>query len=140
MQQLIYFFQKYKYFLFFLLLSFIAFFFTINNNNFHKSKFISSANEITGGFYQKSAQFSDYFKLKTQNEELITENTRLKNLLEKLKSKGEHSETITVKDSTKYHQKYTYTPIIPLLLITAISFSIPLFFPLFIKIKLFKEW
>lgn len=110
MQQLIYFFQKYKYFLFFLLLSFIAFFFTINNNNFHKSKFISSANEITGGFYQKSAQFSDYFKLKTQNEELITENTRLKNLLEKLKSKGDHSETITVKDSTKYHQKYTYTP------------------------------
>ena len=83
MQQIIYFFQRYKYFLFFLLLQSIALFFTINNNSFHKSKFISSANNVTGGLYDKFSQFSDYFNLKTQNEELISENEHLKNLLEK---------------------------------------------------------
>lgn len=109
MQQLIYFIQKYKYFLFFLLLSFIAIFFTINNNNFHKSKFISSANEITGGMYEKTSQISNYFNLKPQNEELILENTRLRNLVEKLTSVSDSSITISVIDTIKYNQKYTYT-------------------------------
>jgi rod shape-determining protein MreC len=109
MQQLIYFIQKYKYFLFFLLLSFIALFFTINNNNFHKSKFISSANGISGGLYEKNSQISNYFNLKFQNNELVSENTHLKNLIEKLASKADSSINITVVDSTLYNQKYTYT-------------------------------
>ncbi len=109
MQQLFYFIQKYKYFLFFLLLSFIALFFTINNNNFHKSKFISSANQITGGLYEKNSQISNYFNLRSQNEELTSENTRLKNLIEKLSSKTDSTVNITVIDSTVYNQKYTYT-------------------------------
>ena len=91
------------------MLSFIAIFFTINNNNFHKSKFISSANEITGGLYEKNSQISNYFNLKSQNEELVSENTRLKNLVEKLTSKKDSSVNITVIDSVLYNQKYTYT-------------------------------
>ena len=109
MQQLIYFFRKYKYFLFFLLLSFIALFFTVNNNNFHKSKFISSANEITGGLYEKTSRISDYFNLKPQNEELVLENTKLKNLVEKLTSNSDSVVTNFVIDTINYHQKYTYT-------------------------------
>lgn len=109
MQQLIYFIQKYRYFLFFLLLSFISLFFTINNTSFHKSKFISSANKITGGLYEKSSQFSNYLKLKTQNEELILENTRLKNQLKFLNSKIDTVLDFTVIDSLHFHQKYVYS-------------------------------
>jgi len=109
MQQLIYFFRKYKYFLFFLLLEFIALFFTINNNNFHRSKFISSANEITGGLYEKTTQISNYFNLKSQNEELILENKNLKNLLEKYTSKEDSTVRVSVIDTINYQQKYTYT-------------------------------
>ena len=87
MQQLVYFFQKYKYFLFFLLLEFVAFALIINNHNFHKSKFISSTNSITGGLLNKSSSIADYFNLKTQNQDLAEENLRLKNLLEKLNEK-----------------------------------------------------
>lgn len=109
MQQLFYFFEKYKYFLFFLLLGFISIFFTINNNTFHKSKFISSANEVTGGFYEKTSQLSNYFNLKHQNEELILENNNLRNLVEKYTSKADSMVTFSVVDSIKYHQKYTYS-------------------------------
>ncbi|MBL4905172.1 MAG: rod shape-determining protein MreC [Flavobacteriaceae bacterium] len=109
MQQLIYFIQKYKYFLFFLLLEFVALFITINNTNFHKSKFISSANEITGGLYEKATQLSDYFSVKAQNEALIFENTSLKNQLEFLNSKTDTVLNHLVVDSLKFNQKYVYT-------------------------------
>ncbi len=109
MQQLIYFFQKYKYFLFFLLLQAIALFLTINNNNFHKSKFVSSANNVTGGFYERFSKLSDYFDLKSQNEALASENEHLKNLLEKYTSPKDSLGNYLVVDTVKYHQKYIYT-------------------------------
>ena len=109
MQQLIYFFQKYRYFLFFVLLEFIALFLIINNNTFHKSKFISSANVISGVLYENFSKLSDYFNLKTQNEELESENEELKNLLEKYNSIQESSLNGFVIDTLKYNQKYTYS-------------------------------
>ena len=74
MQQLIYFFRKYKYLLFFLFLESIAVALTINNLSFHKSKFVSSANFVTGSLLEKSANISNYFNLKSQNNELVEEN------------------------------------------------------------------
>lgn len=109
MQQLIYFIQKYKYFLFFLLLEFVALFLTINNHAFHKSKFISSANSLTGGLYEKTTQLSEYFNLKKTNEDLANENVRLKNELEKIKKSIDSTVTINLNDSSVYFQKYTYT-------------------------------
>lgn len=109
MQQLIYFIQKYKYFLFFLLLELVALFFTINNHSFHKSKFISSANSFTGGVYEKTNQLSEYLDLKKTNEGLAQENTRLKNELEKILTTLDSTVALSVNDSLVYHQKYTYT-------------------------------
>jgi len=109
MQQLIYFIQKYKYFLFFLLLELVALFFTINNHSFHKSKFISSANSFTGGLYEKTNQFSEYLDLKKTNESLAEENARLKNEREITLSILDSTVTLSMNDSSKYHQKYTYT-------------------------------
>ena len=108
MQQLIYFFQKYRYFLFFVLLELVALFLIINNNNFHKSKFISSANGVTGGMHERFSKLSDYFNLKTQNAELISENEQLKNLLEKYNATKDTTESGVVIDTLQYSQKYTY--------------------------------
>ena len=109
MQQLIYFFQKFKYFLFFLLLEIIALALIFNNLDFHKSKFINSANSVTGGFYSQISGISDYFNLKSENKLLSEENTRLKNLLAKKQSETISENTdIVVLDST-FSQKYSYT-------------------------------
>lgn len=108
MQQLIYFLQKYKYFLFFLLLQIIALALTINNHSYHKSKFITSANAISGGMFEKSAQFSDYFNLNSQNEELSQENTRLKNRIEQLMNVIDDTKVTEVLDTTTFQQQYKY--------------------------------
>ena len=108
MQQFIYFFQKFKYFLFFLLLQFIALAITFNNLNFHKNKFVNSANILTGGLYSQAADISEYWNLKSENRLLAEENTRLKNLLKKNITPN-HSKDSIVIDSTKYHQKFTFS-------------------------------
>ena len=107
MQQIIYFFQKFKYFLFFLFLEFIALTLTFNNLNFHKSKFVNSANSVTGIFYTTLSNSKEYLSLKSKNQSLQEENTQLKNDLEK--NKLFFSTDISVIDTVKYHQKYTYT-------------------------------
>jgi len=108
MQQIVYFFQKFKYFLFYLLLALIALALTFNNLNFHKSKFVNSANSITGGFLKNISNTTEYLGLKSENKNLSEENTRLKNLLEKKSSIHFSVDTIII-DSSKYHQKYIYT-------------------------------
>ena len=107
MQQIIYFFQKFKYFLFFLFLECIALTLTFNNLNFHKSKFVNSANSVTGIFYTTLSNSKVYLSLKSKNQSLQEENTQLKNDLER--NKLFFSTDILVLDTVKYHQKYTYT-------------------------------
>ncbi|MFD1293367.1 rod shape-determining protein MreC [Lutibacter holmesii] len=106
MQQIIYFFKKFRFFLLFLLLEIVGLYFTIQHHSYHKSKFVSSANAITGGIYKKTTAISDYFHLKAENKLLNEENTRLKNLLEN--KEVEYSVNFLVKDSTKYTKKYEY--------------------------------
>ena len=108
MQQIIYFFQKFKYFLFFLLLQLIALTLTFNNLNFHKSKYVSSANSLTGGLFSKISSISDYLDLKNENEILSEENTTLKNFILNSKKTPFSFDSIVI-DSVKYQQKYTYT-------------------------------
>lgn len=107
MQQLIYFFQKFKYFLFFLLLQFIALAITFNNLSFQKSKFVNSANAVSGGLYSQVSNISNYFSLKSENEILLEENTRLRNQLE-LKNIAVLNKDSVIVDSTLYFQKYTF--------------------------------
>ena len=109
MQQLFHFIQKYRYFLFFLSLECIAVFFIINNNNFHKSKFISSANQITGALYSNYSKFTDYLHLKSHNKELILENITLKNQLEILAHRIDTISDFTVLDTLNFNQKYVYS-------------------------------
>ena len=108
MQQLINFIQKYRYFLFFLFLEFIAFQLIINNLSFHKSKFISSASSITGGFYNKINTISDYFQLDIENKELLNENLILRNKLEKLSQNIDTVAVSKIFNKTKFSQRYSY--------------------------------
>lgn len=109
MQQIVNFIIKYKYFLFFMLLEIVAVSFTIQNHSFHKSKFVNSANFFTGSIYNRINYFKEYATLRKHNKELLDENTQLKNIL--ARQNIETSTTISgVIDSTKYFQKYLYTP------------------------------
>ena len=81
MQQIINFLIRNKTFLLFLLLFSISLFLTIQSHSYHKSKFINSANFLTGGIYEAANNIGDYFNLKTENAILLEENNRLKSIL-----------------------------------------------------------
>lgn len=108
MQQLIFFIQRFKYFLFFLLLEFIAIGFIYTNLTFQKSKFVNSTNIIVGGLYELKSNIVDYFKLKSTNELLAAENARLRNEIQRKYFLTSFNDS-TVVDSTKYFQKFTFT-------------------------------
>ena len=78
MQQIINFVIRNKNFLLFLLLFIISIALTIQTHSYHRSKFISSANFLTGGVYESASGISDYFDLKEQNQLLVEENNRLR--------------------------------------------------------------
>jgi len=108
MQQIIYFIRKFRYFLLFLLLEILAIVFTIQHHSYHTSKFVNSANFISGGVYNKLNSINEFFILKTENKLLIEENIQLKNLLSK-KEINYTEDNYQLIDTTKYYQKYEYS-------------------------------
>ncbi len=103
MQQIFDFFFKNKTFLLFLLLLTIALSLTIQSHSYHKSKFINSANFLSGGIYSWTSNINQYFNLKTENEKLLEDNTNLKSLL----FNQPEGTAISTIDST--YQKYIIT-------------------------------
>lgn len=108
MQQIISFLDKNKLFILFLLLEVFAVIFTIQSHSFHKSKFVNSANFLSGGIYNKINSFKELLYLKKENERLNEENVYLKNLLG-LEDTEVVQHDLTVVDTLKYKQKYSYT-------------------------------
>jgi rod shape-determining protein MreC len=85
MQQLLYFLKRFRYFLLFLLLEIVALILTVNQHSYHQSKVVNSANQITGGLFNKVNTINEFFLLKDENQTLADENIRLKNQLEQIK-------------------------------------------------------
>ncbi|HSP39862.1 MAG TPA: rod shape-determining protein MreC [Gillisia sp.] len=81
MQQIFNFLIRNKNNILFLLLLSLSLFLTIQSHSFHKSKFISSANVITGGIYKWSNNIQTYFYLEEYNERLVEENKQLRGLI-----------------------------------------------------------
>lgn len=80
---------------------------TINNHAFHRTKFITSANIISGGLYQKTSNISEYFKLKDINHRLVQENLKLKQEIAKFKEAID-STTNGIKIDTAFKQQYSF--------------------------------
>ena len=107
MQHIISFLINNKYFLLFLFLEIFAVSLTIQSHSYHRSKLINSSNYVTGSIYENFNTFNDYLNLKPQNEQLLEENTKLKNLLSKTEGN-----TLNIKksriDSLSFKNNYQY--------------------------------
>jgi rod shape-determining protein MreC len=86
----------------------LAFILIVQSHSYQQSKFVNSANSITGGLYNKVNSVSAFFHLKKDNQLLSEENARLKNLLEARENKFV-LDTFSVIDSSQYFQKYNYS-------------------------------
>lgn len=106
MQQILNFIIRNKAFLLYLLLFSIALLFTVQNHSYHKSKFINSANFVSGGVYNKLNAVDQYLDLKVQNENLTEENARLRNQIEALGSDLDSSYV----DTTNFDGSYLFKP------------------------------
>jgi rod shape-determining protein MreC len=107
MQFILYLIQKNRNFLLFFVLEFIALFLTIQFHSYQRSKFINSANQITGGVYNSITSFREYLQLKKENELLAKENTKLLNYF-----LANQQKQIVFLDSVnrEHHQKFKYIP------------------------------
>jgi len=105
MQQIINFIIRNKTFLLFLLLFSISLTLTIQTHSYHKSKFINSANFLTGGVYNSISNINRYLDLKSQNDILIEENNKLKSILFNTSNKKDSS----FFDSISYKHTYKFT-------------------------------
>lgn len=81
MQQIVNFLIRNKTFITFLLLFGLSLFFTFQSHSYQKTKFINSANWVSGKVYSNSNNISDYFHLKEYNKQLVEENLRLRKQL-----------------------------------------------------------
>lgn len=104
MQQIIFFFIRNKNFLLFAVLFTISIALTIQTHNYHNDKFISSANFITGGVYTFRNNVTDYFSLRTENDQLLDENLLLRKKLDQL----EEIVAAPIPDSTVIPAKFDY--------------------------------
>jgi rod shape-determining protein MreC len=106
MRSLILFLWKQRFFLLFFLLELIAISMLVNNSSFHRSNYVSTANELTGNMFQTWGNLTRYFSLQKTNEALVEENTALRN---QLKSSYLKLDTTTVLiDDTLFRQHYRY--------------------------------
>ena len=78
MQQIINFLIRNKNNILFLLLLSFSLFLTIQAHSYQRSKFISSANFLSGGIYSWTSDINAYFNLEEYNQRLLEENQRLR--------------------------------------------------------------
>ena len=81
MRTLIRFLLTFKTLFLFLILQIISLILIIDHNQFQRSRFLNSSNVVVGGIFQISNSVTEYFKLKTINDNLATENAELRDKL-----------------------------------------------------------
>jgi rod shape-determining protein MreC len=78
MQQIFSYLLRNKNFLIFILLLAVSIGLTIQSHKYHKSKFISAANNTTGGLYEVINHINEFINLDEYNSRLLKENSRLR--------------------------------------------------------------
>ena len=81
MQQIINFIIRYKNFLLYIFLMIVSLGFTIQSHSYHQSRFFNSSNWLTGNILEASNGVTNYFGLNAENQKLMEENQRLRDLL-----------------------------------------------------------
>lgn len=104
MQQIVNFILRNKTVLLFLMLFSISVLCIIQSHSYHKSKFINSANFVTGGVYNSINNIREYFNLQSQNDLLVNENAKLRSLL----SSYEFETSNSVIDSLPFKGIYAF--------------------------------
>jgi rod shape-determining protein MreC len=92
----------------FLLLELVSFSLIVNNNTYHRGSMLSSSNQMVGNIYDLNNGITEYFRLKSINDELAVENAALRSLLKESKYISS-SRIYGVTDSVS-RQHYTYVP------------------------------
>ena len=88
----------------FLLLLLFSLFLTIQSHSYQKSKFINSANFLSGGVYSWTSDINSYFHLEEYNQRLLEENRQLRTVLADFKDTLE----VTEQTDSLYGEIYTY--------------------------------
>lgn len=107
MKNLFVFLWKYHAFLLFILLEVIAGILLVSNNSYQRSAFVNSTNNVTASMLNSVNNITEYFSLKTQNEQLAAENARLR---AKIQSSFiiTDNKVFSVND-TLYRQQFSFT-------------------------------
>ncbi len=105
MQQIINFLIRNKNNILFLLLLGFSLFLTIQYHSYQRSKFISSANFLSGGIYSYTSDINAYFNLEKYNKRLLEENERLRTRLAAIE---DTSKLRDFKDTINYGGHYTF--------------------------------
>lgn len=108
MRNLFLFFIKYNALFLLIILEIISFYMIVNNNKKQNQVYVSSANRVTGSFYERYDKIIGFWNLGDVNEELANDNKRL---LEQLPNAyfDNQVDTIEVRDSF-FEQQYEYIP------------------------------
>lgn len=104
MQQIFNFLIRNKNTILFLLLLSLSLFLTIQSHSYQKSKFISSANFLTGGIYSWTSDINSYFHLEEYNQRLLEENKQLRTQIAAFEDTLQPKQ---ISDSL-YDEKYTF--------------------------------
>lgn len=105
MQQIFNFLIKNKNNILFLALLVLSLFLTIQNHSFHKSKFLSSANAVTGTVYSWANDVNTYLHLDEYNARLIEENRKLRNIISNMNDSLDVEKQL---DSVTFSGDYTF--------------------------------
>lgn len=105
MQQIFNFLIRNKNSILFLILFAVSIFLTVQNHSFHRSKFLSSANKVTGGIYSWSNNLNTYLHLDEYNDRLLQENEQLRNLISNMNDSISIGKQL---DSTSFEGNYLF--------------------------------
>jgi rod shape-determining protein MreC len=106
MQTLIRFFQRHHLFFIFLMLEGAAFVMLIQNNFVQRIAYGNFSGDIYGVVNERISNWNDYLHLRQINEQLMQENTELRNMLPKSLYSADVSRTFS--DDTVHHVRYHY--------------------------------
>lgn len=99
---------KFRVFIFFLLLEVVCFTLIIRNNKYHSAAFFNSSNALSGAVYSFTSSLSDYFVLRTQNDNLVQENAELRKKLLAAQELGEKKFLAEVNEA--FLDQFEYLP------------------------------